>query len=110
MGAAAQALSDPMRPPAFSPSDREALPEAGTPGKPRLQSVLISAGRSVAVINGQTIPLGGRYGDATLVAVTETSAVLKRGGARETLKLFPDTEKKFPGGRAPAGDHKGENR
>ncbi len=106
--AGAQALNDPMRPPTFAGA--EAAPEEGTPGKPRLQSVLISAERKLAVINGQTVPLGARFGNATLVAVTETSAVLKRGAERETLKLFPDTEKKLPRERKSLRNDKGGNR
>ncbi len=101
LGAMAQPLNDPMRPPAFSAPANEERAEPGTAAKPRLQSVLISAARKLAVINGQTVPLGARFGDATLVAVTETSAVLKHGKESETLKLFPDSEKKIQDGAAP---------
>lgn len=47
-------------------------------------------------INGQEIPLGGRYGDAKVVAITPTEVVLRNGKEKQVLKLFPDAEKKSP--------------
>jgi MSHA biogenesis protein MshK len=92
---AAQAVADPTRPPATAAAE----PAEGTPGaapRPahRLQSVLISATRKLAVIDGQTVPLGGEIGGATLSAISETGVVLTRGGETETLKLNPAAEKK----------------
>jgi MSHA biogenesis protein MshK len=46
------------------------------------------------VINGQEIPLGGRYGDAKVTAITPTEVVLRTGKEKQVLKLFPDAEKK----------------
>ena len=60
------ALADPTRPPPGVDSGAPAV-EAGAS---LLQSVLIpKKGRPVAVIGGQTVPLGGKYGDSTLTAV-----------------------------------------
>jgi len=95
-GALAQPLGDPMRPPAMaapSPAEEGASRAAG-----RLQSVLISPGRRVAVIDGRVVRLGERLGDATLVAISESQVVLQRPDGRETLKLTPVAEKK-PAGR-----------
>lgn len=91
--ALAQALRDPMRPPAAA--EASALQGAGAaPAAARLQSVLISPGRRVAVIDGRVVRLGERVGDATLVAISESQVVLQRADARETLKLNPVVEKK----------------
>ncbi|HEX6828748.1 MAG TPA: MSHA biogenesis protein MshK [Burkholderiales bacterium] len=86
--AAEQELTDPTR-----PADVRDSVAAGAPQGPVLQSVLISPVRRVAVIDGQTVPLGGRFGAATLVAVTETEVVLKEGNARRHLRLLPAVEK-----------------
>jgi MSHA biogenesis protein MshK len=92
--ALAQALADPMRPPAApGPSPAEGAADAGKAAA-RLQSVLISPARRVAVIDGRVVQLGERVGDARLVAISESQVVLQRPGGRETLKLNPVVEKK----------------
>jgi MSHA biogenesis protein MshK len=83
-----QALPDPTR-----PADAREAMAPGAPSGPVLQSVLISPGRRVAVIDGQTVPLGGKFGAATLVAVTETGVVLREGKETRRLRLFPGAEK-----------------
>lgn len=90
-------LADPTRPPAAAEGG-EAAP-GGATAKPslRLQSVLISNTRKLAVIDGQTVPLGGEIGGATLTSVSETGVTLRRGAEIETLKLHPDVEKKQGG-------------
>jgi MSHA biogenesis protein MshK len=92
--ALAQALGDPMRPPATpGPASAEGSKEPATAAA-RLQSVLISPGRRVAVIDGRVLQLGERIGDAKLVAISESQVVLQRPSGRETLKLNPIVEKK----------------
>jgi MSHA biogenesis protein MshK len=86
--ALAQSLSDPMRPPQVSAMESTAEAAAGQ-GQSRLQSVLISRARRLAVIDGTVVPLGGQVGDATVIAITETGVILKKGEERETLKLYP---------------------
>jgi len=84
------ALADPTRPPtmmASEPSGDGAQP-AG-----RLQSILISATRKLAVIDGVTVPLGGKVDGATVVAIDETEVKLKRGEVIETLRLYPNIER-----------------
>ncbi len=96
--AAAQAMVDPTRPPG-------ALADMGgseTTGGPVLQSVMLSPGRKVAVISGETVVLGGRYGEARLVSVTETEVVLKHGAETTVLKLYPQVDKR-PAGRPGSG-------
>jgi MSHA biogenesis protein MshK len=85
----AQGLSDPMRPPSMAKDYVRSEPAAS-----RLQSVLISPGRKLAVIDGRTVALGERVGDATLVAIAPTQVTLQTGGTYQTLKLHPGIEKK----------------
>lgn len=89
--AAAEVLKDPTRPAeAVMPSDR---PGRDEPGSLVLQSVIIMApGRAYAVINGETVRLGGMYRDAKLVTISETGVVLKSSRGTETLKLSPGIE------------------
>lgn len=87
-----------MRPPQISArGDAEAT---GT--STRLQSVLISRGRKVAVIDGMTVALGGAVGDATLVAIRESEVVLQKGAERETLKFNQNVQIKPVPRLAPA--------
>lgn len=89
--ALAQSLPDPTRPPALliqTSNDPE------TVSGPVLQAILIAPNRHVAIISGQTVELNGKYGDQTLVRISETEVVLRNGNELLTLKLFPDFEKK----------------
>lgn len=87
--AQAQALTDPTRPPN---ANAAASGEQAVPGT-QLQSVLISPGRRLAIINGTMVPLGGMLGEAKVVKITETEVVLQKGSETEVLKLFPGIEK-----------------
>lgn len=93
-GAQAQTLTDPTRPPSATsalPGSPAAQEEAaGT----QLQSILISSGRKVAVINGTMVPLGGMVGEARVVRITETQVVLKKGEETEVLKMYPGIDKR----------------
>jgi len=88
--AAGGALSDPTRPPEAA---LESEVMGGTATSAQLQSVLIAPGRTLAVINGKTVRLGARYGEARLVKVTESAVVLRHADRDETLKLLPGVEK-----------------
>ena len=89
--AVAQTLLDPTRPPAttIEPSGNAEI-FAG----PVLQSILIAPKRHLAIISGQTVALNGKYGDQTLIKMSETEVVLRNGKELQTLKLFPDFNKK----------------
>jgi MSHA biogenesis protein MshK len=88
--ASAQSLRDPTRPPASLGQAEH--PEAGAAG-PVLQSVLVSPERKIAIISGQTVKLGGKFGDAKVIRITESEVVLSNGSHVQTLKLFPALEK-----------------
>lgn len=89
VGASADDLPDPTRPPAaiMAPAAEGLGPveEAST----GLQSIIISSKRRAAIIDGETVELGGRHGDARLVEVNESSVVLKGPQGKEVLTLFP---------------------
>ena len=90
-GAAAQ-VADPTQP----PPGLDALaagaeaPPAPPPG-PELQSILVSreaGGRRIAVISGEMVRQGSRFQGAVVESVGEDRVVLRRGKARETLRLY----------------------
>jgi MSHA biogenesis protein MshK len=55
--------------------------------------VLISGTRKLAVIDGLTVPLGGKVGGAIVVGIDETEVQLRQGDEVQTLKLYPGIEK-----------------
>jgi len=90
--AMAQELVDPTRPPAALASKAPVV-EGGVIQPNKLQSVIISPKRKAAIINGEVVELGGKYGDAVLTKVGEDEVVLRSGISREVLKLYPSVEK-----------------
>jgi MSHA biogenesis protein MshK len=90
-GSPAQGFADPTRPPY---SGRASAADDSPVMGPELQSVLISTTRNVAVINGQTVPLGGKFRDATLTRISESGVELRSGSRIEVLRLFPQVKKK----------------
>ena len=102
--AQAQSLSDPTRPPGAGAMQQGAQDEA--PAGRQLQSVLLSGGRKLAVIDGTVVPLGGMLGEARVVRISETEVILKTGEETEVLKMYPSVDKqpvKRGAGRARAG-------
>ncbi|MFC5510210.1 hypothetical protein ACFPOU_03595 [Massilia jejuensis] len=92
--AGAQALHDPTRPPASlaAPQAGAGAAAAGPAAQPapRLQSVLVGrqpGGRSVAVIDGETLRVGELYKGARVTRIGQDEVELRRGGARQVLKL-----------------------
>ena len=93
--AMAQSLADPTRPPQL------VMPESAaeqTLAGPVLQSILIAPQRRVAIISGQTVELNGKYGELTLIRMSETEVVLRNPQnpkETQTLKLFPGVDKRM---------------
>jgi MSHA biogenesis protein MshK len=90
----AQQLSDPTRPPreilgggadAFEPA----------PGYSPAQVVIVSKDRRQATINGQTVSLGGRYGDATVVRISDEEIVLQRPDSTQVIRLYSSVNRKM---------------
>lgn len=84
-------FADPTRPPDFAPAD--AAPAAS--GGLRLESVLIAPDRRVAVIGGQQVRLGEKFRDGRVVRITESEVVIRTAEGAQTLKLFPEVEKRL---------------
>ena len=89
----AQGLTDPTRPP------REILGGGAGAAEPAAnlspaQIVIISTDRRQATINGRTVALGGRYGDATLVRISDEEIVLRRGDTTEVIKLYSSVHRR----------------
>jgi MSHA biogenesis protein MshK len=98
---AAQAapFADPTRPPL---APEAAKGGAALPGGPRLESVLIAPDRRLAVISGQQVTLGSRFGDGEVVRITESEVLIRKPDGEESLKLFAG------GGRRPPAARKGK--
>lgn len=87
----AEVLPDPTRMPAEVSAPAAAGGAAAAPDS-GLQSVIIAPGRRVAIINGQTVKQGGKYGDSRLIEVNESSVVLRGPEGKQVLSLFPGVE------------------
>jgi hypothetical protein len=74
----------------FAATGANASPDAG----PVLQSVKIAPGRRTAVISGQLLAEGERFGAAKLLSISESEVTLQGPEGRQTLKLFPGVEKR----------------
>lgn len=96
-------LADPTRPAVTvsEPASGSVSTGAGTPASPSgLQTVIIGRGRKpTAVINGIMVELGDKIGEATLVKLSETEAVLQGPAGREVLQLLPGVVKKTDSSR-----------
>src|SRR5437763_10205231 len=101
-------LADPTRAPSVVPQ----VESAGGTAAPaqaarRLQSVLISGTRKLAVIDGKTVALGEKIDGATLVEVAETGVTLRRGEEVQTLRMHPNVQWGPAGAAADAPNKKG---
>lgn len=87
----AEEMTDPTRPPAVIavPVAAGAAAESQPAG---LQSIIISKSRRAAIIDGETVELGGKHGDAKLIEVSEGAVVLQGAQGRQVLTLFPNVK------------------
>jgi hypothetical protein len=91
--AVAEELPDPTRPPASIIAPVVAKAGGATENQPSgLHSVIISKVRRAAIIDGETVELGGKHGDAKLIEVNEGSVVLQGAQGRQVMTLFPDVK------------------
>lgn len=95
-------LVDPMRPAdvreAPSASARSAAPAPAGPG---VQVILNSPERKLALIDGKLVAIGGEARGGTLVGLSDSSAVVSKGDARDVLLMHPNIEKKPASRSAP---------
>lgn len=95
--ATAEPLPDPTRPAidlnsSGAGSASDVAPDEAVPRG--LQSVIISPQYRAAIINGETVRLGGEYGNSRLVEVRENSVVLQNRQGQRVLELFPKVNMK----------------
>ena len=105
-------LPDPTRPPQAwldaQPKAAGVTAEADAGAAPQLQSLVIGPSRRYAIIEGQLVGVGDTFKDARVVAVRPTEVVLRSERGTQTLRLYPDVEKRpvkpvaADAGRAPA--------
>lgn len=107
---AAQGLPDPIRPPASLAAEPDAEAANSGSSAPLLQSIMISSGRRMAIIAGQTVKQGDKFGDAKVVSIKENEVVLRNGDAVQTLKLFPNIEKQPSLTQRGANVHRRDNK
>lgn len=92
----AQELTDPTRPAANLDVIESSSGSAGQVVQPDdtqgLRLIIIQKKRRAAIINGRTVELGGKTGDARLVEVNEGSVVLQGAQGRQVLTLFPNVK------------------
>lgn len=87
----AEDLPDPTRPPAALTAPVAAAGQKASEAQPAgLQSIIISKTRRAAIIDGETVELGKKHGDARLTEVNEGSVVLQGAQGRQVLTLFPN--------------------
>ena len=89
-GAAAQPLVDPMRPPALGGE------ASAAPSGPTVHMIVIAPERRYAVIDGQTVTQGSRFGNSRVVRIAESEVtLLDAAGESRVLKLLPQAEKRI---------------
>jgi hypothetical protein len=96
LSAQATAMRDPTQPPAaYQAGFRGAAEdEMAMPAERNLQSIIRRHGaKPLAMINGQTLAVGGKIDGWTLVRIGEAEVELKGPGGRETLMLSPAVDK-----------------
>ncbi len=97
----AQLLKDPTQPPPMIYSDAPA--EADLAVMPVLQSVKISPSERLAIIGGERVQLGGKFGEARVIKITESEVVLRTANGTQTLHMYPGVIIKPVALETPAG-------
>jgi MSHA biogenesis protein MshK len=97
MGGSKPAMADAAHwvDPTQSPMDAMQADAGSASSIPVLQSVKLSSGHQIATINGQSLRVGQKFADATLVRVNDHEAVLRNvDGSMQTLSMYPGIDKK----------------
>lgn len=84
-------LSDPTRPPDFTPRSAGAGPSA--PAGPVLQSTLVAPNRKTAIISGKQVQIGDTFQGAVITDITAYEVRMSRGGRETRLRLLPKLTK-----------------
>ncbi len=92
-----QALSDPMRPPAFAAPAGAATGDQTSGGGLVLQSTLLSKGRRIAMIDGKPMKVGDRIGGARIISIDPGAVTLREANKTRVLQLYPGVGVTRPG-------------
>jgi MSHA biogenesis protein MshK len=103
--AQAQALSDPMRPPAFAAP--AGAGESSSSADLVLQSTLLSNGRRIAMIDGKPMKVGDRIGSARIISIDPGTVTLREANKTRVLRLVPGVEETSPGAPKAAASRNG---
>lgn len=82
----AEMASDPMR-----PDDLRVQSPAASPVF-RVNAIIVSAERRIAIVNGRRVRVGDSVGDATVVAISKTEVVLDIDGDHQSLQVHNGAE------------------
>jgi MSHA biogenesis protein MshK len=88
-GLHAQSAADPMRPPLAEASAAERAAAA----TPVVQAIVIRPDLRYAVIDGQTVKVGGRIGDMQVTRIDESRVRVAGPSGVTELRLYPHVEK-----------------
>lgn len=103
VAALAQVLPDPTRPPLeIGDGSGGVYAHAAPAVRKGLLSVVMSPSRCAAIIDGKTIALGEKYGDATIVEITARGVVLQGAHGRRNMELFPGVALKVTAAQPPS--------
>ena len=80
---------DPMRPPNWA---RKGVAPSVSTDKIKLQQILISKNRKLAVINDKVLQEGQRIAGATVIKIETGQIRIRRGGVNKIIKLLPTTK------------------
>ncbi len=100
--AASQVLRDPTEPPWGAQAGQGAVP-SGTSSA--LQSVIVSKGRKLALIDGRLYQTGDKVGEATVTSISGNEVTLRGPEGITVLKLVASLKK--PAAGAASADGKG---
>ena len=92
--AAAETLKDPTQPPNYRSKDGKGVGIKAAP-KWVLSSTLISPARRLATINGKTMAVGERIGDARVLSIESAKVTLMDGNKEIILELLPTDFKRM---------------
>lgn len=96
-------LPDPTRPPIeIGEGAGMAVQQVAPVATKGLLSVIISPSRCAAIIDGKTIRLGEKYGNAILVEITAHGVVLQSAHGRRSMELFPGVGMKVTAPKTPS--------
>ncbi|MDX1518061.1 MAG: hypothetical protein R3288_14540 [Woeseiaceae bacterium] len=78
---AADIASDPMRP------DTLRSVAASAPAHYRVNAIIVSDERRIAIVNGQRVGVGDDIGNATVISISKAEVVVDIDGKRQSLRV-----------------------